>query len=352
MSEATQIESASVGCDHYSKSVNADVWWEAHFDQATGEILGFFSGDGISLEGKRVADVGCGDGITDLGLTVRGNPAYVVGFDVEPTDVEALTEFAQQHLGVEKLPDALTFVTCGETSLPADDNTFDLVVSWSAFEHIADARAVLKEIHRVLTHDGVLFIQLWPFYDSAHGTHLVDWFPDGFAQFKHSDDQILRRVRSMGDQQMAAEMLEIYRTLNKITLDELHQAIRDAGFKPVKVALSAEAVHIPDSAAHLPLSRSAISGVKLLAIPDNGAHTEPDAAESSAGDTSTAEPAAVEPSAVEPGAVEPSAEQPDPSERLSPSVPPLTPTTSARVVRSARAWLAKLDDILSKYDVP
>jgi ubiquinone/menaquinone biosynthesis C-methylase UbiE len=347
MSEATQIESASVGCDHYSKSVNADIWWEAHFDQATGEILGFFSGDGISLEGKRVADVGCGDGITDLGLTVRGNPAYVVGFDVEPTDVEALTEFAQQHLGIEKLPDALTFVTCGETSLPADDNTFDVVVSWSAFEHIADARAVLKEIHRVLTDDGVLFIQLWPFYDSAHGTHLVDWFPEGFAQFTYSDDEILRRVRSTGDQQMAAEMLEIYRTLNKITLDELHQAIRDAGFKPVKVELSAEAVHIPDSAAQLPLSRSAISGVKLLAIPDNGAGVDPDAAETSAADT-----AASEPGAVEPGAVERGAEQPDPSEPLSPSLLAPTPTTSARVARSVRAWLAKLDDILSRYDVP
>jgi ubiquinone/menaquinone biosynthesis C-methylase UbiE len=352
MSEATQVESASVGCDHYSKSVNPDVWWEAHFDQATGEILGFFSGDGISLEGKRVADVGCGDGITDFGLTVRGNPAYLVGFDVEPTDVDALTEFAQQHLGIEKLPDALTFVTCGETSLPADDNTFDVVVSWSAFEHIADARAVLKEIHRVLTDDGVLFIQLWPFYDSAHGTHLVDWFPEGFAQFTYSDDEILRRVRSTGDQQMAAEMLEIYRTLNRITLDELHQAIRDAGFKPVKVAVSADAVHIPDSAAHLPLSRTAISGVKLLAIPDNRASTEPDAAQTSAADTTEVEPGAVEPGAVEPGSVEPGAEQPDPSEPLSPSFPAPTPTTTARVARSVRPWLAKLDDILSRYDVP
>jgi hypothetical protein len=67
---------------------------------------------------------------------------------------------------------------------------------------------------------------------------------------------------------MASEMLEIYRTLNKITADQLHAAVREAGFKIVKVALTAESVHIPDEASHVPLSEVAISGIKLLAIPD------------------------------------------------------------------------------------
>jgi ubiquinone/menaquinone biosynthesis C-methylase UbiE len=316
--------------DHYSKSVDADAWWEAHFDQAAGEVQSFLGGDGISLQGKRVADIGCGDGIIDLGLAVQAEPGRLIGFDIQPTDVDALTDLARQRLSIERLPDALSFVTCGATSIPADDDIFDFAVSWSAFEHIADPHAVLKEIRRILTNQGVLFIQLWPFYDSAHGTHLVDWFPEGFAQFEHTDEEIIRRMRSSGDQNMAAEMLEIYRTLNKITLDELHEAVRGAGFKVVKVSLSTETLHIPDSVAHASLSRLAISGVKLLAIPDQSiAHNAP--------------PAAEEPIAAEPAPVE---------DELAPVEPPpaAAPTTGARLVQSLRAGLGKLDELLSRFD--
>ena len=312
-------------CDHYSKSVDADVWWRAHFDQAAGEVQSFLDGDGLSLEGKRVADIGCGDGIIDLGIALQAKPERLIGFDIKPTDVDGLSELAQQHVEIEKLPDALSFVTSGEASLPADDNTFDYVISWSAFEHIGDPPAVLKEIRRVLTDHGVLFIQLWPFYDSAHGAHLVDWFPEGFAQFEHTDEEIIRRMRASGDQNMAAEMLDIYRTLNKITADELHDALRRAGFKVVKVSLSAETVHIPDSAAQLPLSRAAISGVKLLAIPDESTEL---------GD-------------------EPAAEELAPAENeLLPSEPQPAPTLSVGVpvVRSLRAGLGRLDGLLSRYD--
>lgn len=328
MTERPQIAKPAIAkCDHYSKSADAGVWWEAHFDQAAGELLDFFAGDGISLQGKRVADIGCGDGIIDLALAVRAEPDRLIGFDIKPTDVDRLTELARSHLSAEKLPDALSFATCGETSIPADDKVFDFVVSWSAFEHIADPGPVLKEIRRILTDHGVLFIQLWPFYDSAHGTHLVDWFPEGFAQFEHTDEEILRLMRSSGDQAMAAEMLEIYRTLNKITLDELQQAVVNAGFKIVKVCLNTDTLHIPDRAAHLPLSRIAINGVKLFAIPDlSSTHDVPPEDEA-------------------PSAAEPVAE----ADEAIP-LPPPEPTSRARLVRSVRAGLARLDEVLSKYE--
>jgi SAM-dependent methyltransferase len=310
-------------CDHYSKSADPDIWWKAHFDQAAGELADFFGGDRISLTGKRVADIGCGDGIIDLGLAVRAEPARLIGFDVKPTDVDKLIDLARQRLSIEELPEALTFATCGETSIPAEDNSFDFVVSWSAFEHIGEPGLVLQEIRRVLTDHGVLFIQLWPFFDSAHGTHLVDWFPDGFAQFEHTDDEIRHTLRSSGDQAMAAEMLEVYRTLNKITLDELQAAVLSAGFKIVKVSLSTETLHIPDSVGHLPLSRLAISGVKLLAIPDLASSDEE----------------------------EPASDEPEPADTdVIPFVPPPQPTGTARLVRSLRAGLAKLDETLGQFE--
>jgi SAM-dependent methyltransferase len=252
--------------DHYSKSASPQVWWDAHFTDAAGAVLDFFGGDGISLTGKRVADIGCGDGIIDLGVALAAEPDRLVGFDLLTTDVDLLARRAKEHIGLDQLPENLFFATSEEVALPAEDASFDHVISWSAFEHIADPVGVLREVRRILVDDGVLFIQLWPFYNSAHGTHLVDWYPDGFAQFKHSNAEILRTVRAAGPPEMATEMLEVYRTLNGITADELQLALWRAGFRIVKVALDSESVHIPDEAAHLPLSSVAISGIKLLAI--------------------------------------------------------------------------------------
>jgi SAM-dependent methyltransferase len=277
----------ATGCDHYSKSVNPEVWWQAHYGDAASTVIDFFAGDGISLTGKRIADIGCGDGIIDLGVTLAVKPDRLVGFDLLTTDVELLARRAKEHTGLDQLPENLFFATSEEVQLPAEDASFDYAISWSAFEHIADPVGVLREVRRILVDDGVLFIQLWPFYNSAHGSHLVDWYPDGFAQFKHRNTDILHTVRTAGPPEMAAEMLEVYRTLNGITADELQLALWRAGFRIVKVALDAETVHIPDEAAHLPLSTVAISGIKLLAV--KGTPTDGPPASQSALDRPAAE---------------------------------------------------------------
>lgn len=315
---------------HYSLGAPPKVWWDAHFESATGQLLDFLSGDNLSLEGKRVADIGCGDGIIDLGLTVRGRPARLVGFDIDPTDVDELARLAKEHADLDALPENLFFATSEERRIPAEDHSFDVVVSWSAFEHIADPVAVLTEIRRILTHHGVLFIQLWPFYDTAHGTHLVDWFPEGFAQHRYTEDEILARIRSRGDQELGARLIEIYRTLNKITLDDLGAALREAGFRVVKIALDAEQVHLPQEVAHLPLSQVAVTGVKLLAIPPTEDLQPQPPSDDELGERLHALDALV------------------PVEESDPQPP--APSFTARAARTARAVLARADRTLSRYD--
>jgi SAM-dependent methyltransferase len=315
---------------HYSLGAAPKVWWDAHFESATSQVLDFLGGDNISLEGKRVADVGCGDGIIDLGLTLRGRPARLVGFDLLTTDVDELARLAKEHADLDGLPDNLFFATSEERRIPAEDHSFDVVVSWSAFEHIADPVAVLTEIRRVLTHHGVLFIQLWPFYDAAHGTHLVDWFPEGFAQHRYTDEEIAATVRSRGDQELGARLIDIYRTLNKITLDDLGAALRETGFRVVKIALDAEQVHLPEEVAHLPLSHVAVSGVKLLAIPPTADRPE----------DATAPPELLGERL----------HQLDAAPLPAPAATEPAPTLSTKAARAARAGLAKLDNVLKRYD--
>lgn len=247
----------------------AEEWYRSHVEGAAGEVIDFFGGDGISLTGKRVADLGAGDGSIDLGIALKAQPAELVGFDIRTTDVDALRAKALDA-GVPELPASLRFEVSGETTIPADDCSFDVVVSWSAFEHILQPISVLREVRRILVDDGVLFIQVWPFYDSEHGSHLSDWFPEGFAQLNYSNAEILDRLRTEPEKSRhGIGMYHAYEILNRITVDELHAALREAGLRIVKLELLSNTIHIPLAGRDLPPSRIGIAGVKLLAVKDH-----------------------------------------------------------------------------------
>lgn len=244
-------------------------WPEESFRDAAAQIVSFFGDDGIDLRSSRLADIGCGDGVMDLGVFQQADPSLLVGFDLSPVDTAKLQARAAAQGVAPKLPDGLRFETCRPDHLPAEDDSFDHIFSWSAFEHVVTPVAVLKEVHRILSPDGMLMIQLWPFYHSKHGSHLWDWFPDGFGQLLHDPFEVERRVLARPDDGpgWTAELLTAFRELNRITLDDLQRALLHAGFVVVKLELLSEAFHIPSELSHFPLSQLAVSGVKLMAAP-------------------------------------------------------------------------------------
>ncbi|HVF12972.1 MAG TPA: class I SAM-dependent methyltransferase [Acidimicrobiales bacterium] len=240
---------------------------EAPYRQAAHEVVEFFAGDGLVMKGKRVADVGCGDGMTDLVLAAEAGPDLVVGFDLTPVDPRELEKQALEDGVVTRYPGNLEFRQCGPERLTAEDASFDYVFSWSAFEHIANPLPVLREIRRVLRPGGTLMIQVWPFFYSKHGSHLWDWYPEGFAPLLHDTDTVIGRVRDNPDlgPPWSELLIKAYRELNRITVDELHRDLMVAGFRIAKLQLLTETFHIPPELASLPPSLVGISGVKLLA---------------------------------------------------------------------------------------
>ena len=245
---------------------SADQWFWDHYEWAPTEVLGFLREDGLDVEGLEVADVGCGDGIIDLGLVHHGKPARLVGFDVNPVRDDLLLERAVAAHVADALPSALEFAVSDTTKLPAPDDSFDVVVTWSAFEHIDDPATVLTEIRRVLRPDGVFFLQLWPFYHSQHGAHLEEWYPDGYVQFQQDADAIEADVLARAeDEGWARYKLGEYRTLNEITVDELGHAVEAAGFRITKLQLISQRAQLPPDVAGMDLSRLGVSGIMLLA---------------------------------------------------------------------------------------
>jgi len=102
-------------------------------------------------EGIRILDVGCGVGAEIVELSWLG--ADCVGLDADEDRIRLINqlgdEFGLNVMGV-----------CDDAcQLPFDDETFDVVMSFEFFEHVADLDAAMKEQIRVLRRGGRLIIE-------------------------------------------------------------------------------------------------------------------------------------------------------------------------------------------------
>ncbi|QQG38508.1 MAG: class I SAM-dependent methyltransferase [Candidatus Woesearchaeota archaeon] len=98
--------------------------------------------------GKRVLDIGCGDGFLELSLKKRFNEVY--GIDVNESDL-----IIARSINPEK---KIHFVKSSATKLPLKNNFFDVVVCTEVIEHIKEDEKVISEIRRVLKKKGTLII--------------------------------------------------------------------------------------------------------------------------------------------------------------------------------------------------
>ena len=250
-------------------SIAPERWFDEHYRGAARQVVDFLTADGIPLSGKAMADIGSGDGVIDLGILHAADPAKIVGYDVSQTDVEALREMAAEAGVADSFPDAerLAFVESDARHVPAASASFDVVFSWSTFEHVSHPTTMLAEVRRILRPDGVFFLQIWPLYYSMHGGHLWYSIRKPFPHLRMTDDEIHAAVEGKTATDPRREAWDEYQSLNRLTLDDLHRGMLVAGLRATKVELVSETVHLPIEVGHVPLSALAISGVKLLAVP-------------------------------------------------------------------------------------
>jgi ubiquinone/menaquinone biosynthesis C-methylase UbiE len=244
-------------------------WFWDHYDGAASEIVTAFANVGSVLEGCTVADIGCGDGIMSLGVCQRARPARLIGFDVNLTDSRILLERAQAEGAASELPRALEFRQSNPASTPAGDNEFDYVYSWSAFEHIAEPISVLSEIRRILKVGGVFFLQLFPFYSSARGSHLWDWFPEEFHHLRANHQDVAAEMKSNDGhpREWADYMADQFERLNRITLAELQRCVLVSGFDVRRVELITTPAMLTPELGRYSWTDLAVGGIKLIATP-------------------------------------------------------------------------------------
>jgi len=221
-------------------------WWNDHYVVAPSQVVEFFSGDGISLEGKIILDIGCGDGVLSLGLLQQANAGQVIGVDVVSVDLDELRDMAVRNgltLGAEM--DRLKFLVSTPDRIPLEDASVDVVVSWSVFEHVENIPGLLAEIRRVIKPRGLIFTQIWPMFWSEHGSHLWPWLDDSFIQYGTSRDGIHEAISdSIEEEVLVDSVKDLFNSCNCITVDDLQQDMLKAGLTLEKVQLSTEGFHL------------------------------------------------------------------------------------------------------------
>ena len=127
--------------------------------------------EGLELRGKKILDIGCGQGRPACYLAEKYG-AYVVGTDLEKN----LIEHSKQRANKKGLSDQTDFQHVKAGPLNFEDESFDYVISSGAFTQISDKLATYKECLRVLKPGGVLSCYDWMKSEGEYSQDMLYWF--------------------------------------------------------------------------------------------------------------------------------------------------------------------------------
>ena len=155
--------------DRISEVYKGEIWSDDAQERARRRIHWMIR----QVEGQRVLDVGCSQGIVAILLGREG--FEVVGVDVQTSRIEYATEdLAKEE---EATRQRVTFMVGDAGELPFPDDHFDSVIMGEVIEHLAAPDRVLQEAARVLRPGGVLVLTT-PFGVLHHHDHKQTFFPD------------------------------------------------------------------------------------------------------------------------------------------------------------------------------
>jgi trans-aconitate methyltransferase len=196
----------------------------------------------LPLEGARILDFGCGEGVTALGMAVRYRPNLMLGCDIS-AEVHHCADIAGTHFGLKETPANLRLMHVEPGSLIPEAVDMDMVYAWSVFEHVSQdiLGNTLDLLHGCLRDGGYLFIQIAPLFYSSQGSHMQEKVPEPWAHLSMQHNLFMHRLSLACSN--AAEYHRLagtYLTLNRITVPTLLDAISSAGFERVRTYTTKE----------------------------------------------------------------------------------------------------------------
>ena len=211
------------------------------------KVISDWTGKYFELEGKDVLDFGCGEGTSAMGIALSYRARQVVGIEIQP-EYERCWGLAKEQLGLESLPENLSLYRTEAGTKHDPDARFDLVYSWSVFEHVRQDQLgeVLSLMRSYLKPGGLIFAQVAPLFYSAEGSHFKPWVPEPWAHLKYQHSIFWDKLtKSVSDSKKMEELTYCYETLNRITADQLVDHFRAAGLEILEQYRTQDEVSVP-----------------------------------------------------------------------------------------------------------
>ena len=151
--------------------------------RATSRVTSILNYAELQTPGKRVLDIGTGDGLMGLLLSDYGH-------EVTLCDIEDWrNEQAKQLLFLE-----CDF--CQTTSL--EESSYDVIYSYNTFEHLTNPLSAFREIHRLCQPQGLIILSFGPLYCSPWGLHAYTALNMPYPQFLFSTSFISDKIDQLG----------------------------------------------------------------------------------------------------------------------------------------------------------
>jgi ubiquinone/menaquinone biosynthesis C-methylase UbiE len=198
---------------HEAYEKHADKIWENGYRfnpvyLATKALSDWLLLTSLDLKGKKVLNIGCAEPIDEIQFIEK--VTEWVALDINEKLIRTAEEIARRKLN-PSLFSRLKFVQGDATAMNFDDNTFDIVVSFSTIEHIPnreDRRKALEEITRVTSKGGYVIITV----------------PNRFSSFYFAH----RRAMKLGTSDYGYSYLYSVR--------EIKNLLKSVGLRPIKLA--------------------------------------------------------------------------------------------------------------------
>ena len=202
-----------------------------------------------------VFETGCGDGMTAHVLESYGHQVTLNDAADWRDDRARTLPFVQGDI-------------CGR--LPLKNESFDLLISYNAFEHIQDPRSGLAELVRLCKTDGHIYIEFNPLYCSALGLHAFSFFMP-YPQFLFSPSLIDSKIRELGANDLGQNLPYLQPT-NKRRLAEFRELWHSSGCTIVSLVEEVDPRHLgivlkypgAFSGRNLTVEDLSVSAVKVL----------------------------------------------------------------------------------------
>ncbi len=129
------------------------------------------------VQGKKILDIGCSQGIISLILAKEGHE--VIGVDNEQPSLEYARKDLQNY--DQQTIQKVKFLWMDANKLDFQKEIFDTVILGEILEHLVKPEAVLSEVQRVLKKEGVTIITV-PFGFNNDPDHKKHYYPTLFVE--------------------------------------------------------------------------------------------------------------------------------------------------------------------------